>query len=114
MRAARATIIFPYSTNQIIVLWRRRCCCRCPCLSSLPNQTKQSLMLLLASNGRILKSYNSRANVSFLFFIRGDLKLLSYSFYTLTKGQNLFVANNTADNVFTRKQARYGHLTFHY
>ena len=32
-----STIIFPHSTNQIVVFWRRRCpwrCCR-PCLSSL-------------------------------------------------------------------------------
>ena len=30
-----STIIFPRSNNQIIVFWRRRCCFRRPCLSSL-------------------------------------------------------------------------------
>ena len=30
-----STIIFPHSTNHIIVFWRRRCRCRRPCLSSL-------------------------------------------------------------------------------
>ena len=33
-----STIIFPHSTNQIIVFWRRRCCCRRPCLSSLSDK----------------------------------------------------------------------------
>ena len=30
-----STIIFPHSTNQIIVFWRRRCRCRCRCSSLL-------------------------------------------------------------------------------
>ena len=36
-----STIIFPYSTNQIIVFWRRRCRCHChrSCLSSLKRTT---------------------------------------------------------------------------
>ena len=33
-----STIIFPHSSNQIIVFWRRRCCCRRPCLRSLITQ----------------------------------------------------------------------------
>ena len=36
-----STIIFPHSTNQIIVFWCRRCCCHRPCLSSLNRELTQ-------------------------------------------------------------------------
>ena len=35
-----STIIFPHSTNQIIVFSCCHCCCCCPCLIKLPNMNK--------------------------------------------------------------------------
>ena len=40
-----STIIFPYSTNQIIVFWRRCCCCRRPCFSFLFTPTTRGFTL---------------------------------------------------------------------
>ena len=42
-----STIIFPHSTNQIVVFWRRRCRCRRPCLSSLLFLTKRERVFFI-------------------------------------------------------------------
>ena len=52
-----STIIFPHSTNQIIVFWRRHCRCRRPCLSSLmaqhtPQMNEGILLMIIALDRR--------------------------------------------------------------
>ena len=42
-----STIIFPHSTNQIVVFWRRRCRCRRPCLSSVLFLTKRKRVFFI-------------------------------------------------------------------
>ena len=50
-----STIIFPHLTNQIIVFWRRHCCCRHPCLSSQMSSSKQSENVIWKRNSAFLQ-----------------------------------------------------------
>ena len=50
-----STIIFPHLTNEIIVFWRRHCCCRHPRLSSQMSLSKHSENVIWKRNFAFLQ-----------------------------------------------------------